>query len=122
MICEFQSLALKNSDISLIYFFSFLSRAISPALTGTIYAASLSEWTMFIGFPVDYNLMFVIFGGILLIMVLLTACLPTSVNHQKTWSYLKLNIYLWTSMYVYKAEIMKYSSRSQQKGIIIIIS
>ena len=60
-----------------------LSRAISPALTGTIYAASLSERTMSIGFPVDYNFMFLVFGGILLTMVLLTACLPSSVNYKK---------------------------------------
>ena len=70
-------------DFFLNLIFVSLRRAFSPALAGTIYAASLSQQTMSFGFPVDYNFMFLVFGGLLLTMVLLTACLPSSINYKR---------------------------------------
>ena len=63
--------------------FVSLRRAFSPALAGTIYAASLSQQTMSFGFPVEYNFRLVVFGGLLLTMDLLTACLTSSINYKR---------------------------------------
>ena len=48
-----------------------------------MFAASLSPSTLAIGFPFNYNLIFVLFGGVFLSTVFLTMCLPSSLNKQK---------------------------------------
>lgn len=58
-------------------------RCVSPALFGAIYAASLSEQTLAFGFPVDYNIAFIVYGIVLLALVFVQACLPLSIDHKK---------------------------------------
>lgn len=52
-------------------------------LNGVIWASSLSEENRRIGFPVDYHLIFVLFGVIYLTCVFIVALLPKSINKQK---------------------------------------
>ena len=58
-------------------------RTISPVLNGVIWASSLSEENRRIGFPVDYHLIFVLFGAIYLSCVFIVALLPKSISKQK---------------------------------------
>ena len=60
-----------------------MCRTISPVLNGIIWASSLSEENRRIGFPVDYHLIFVLFGLIYLICIFIVALLPKSINKQK---------------------------------------
>ena len=62
---------------------SDMIRCVSPALFGAIYAASLSEQTLAFGFPVDYNIAFIVYGIVLLALVFVQACLPLSIDHKK---------------------------------------
>jgi len=48
-----------------------------------VFSLSLSESTMKIGFPLNYNLVFVCFSAIFVTCIFLVACLPTSINKQK---------------------------------------
>ena len=49
---------------------------------GSIYSVSLTDN---LGFPLNYNLIFVILGVITLVVMVLVACLPESINkHKKT--------------------------------------
>ena len=58
-------------------------RTISPVLNGVLWASSLSEENRRIGFPVDYHLIFVLFGVIYLLCVFIVALLPKSISKQK---------------------------------------
>ena len=62
---------------------SVVFRSFSLQILGSIFSASLSEATLEFGFPVDYNLVFVILSITMLVCVLMVACLPVSINHQK---------------------------------------
>eukprot|EP00731_Ephydatia_muelleri_P025369 Em0017g452a len=83
-----QSLFIGNSVIpdqlgtanGLALLMSDIIRCVSPALFGAIYAASLSEQTLAIGFPVDYNIVFILYGVVLLALVIVQACLPLSID------------------------------------------
>jgi len=72
----------------LTFFLFFLSlphddRTVAPLFSGGVFSASLSEITREIGFPLDANLIFLIFGAVLLGTLLIVACLPQSINRQK---------------------------------------
>jgi hypothetical protein len=56
---------------------------IAPIFAGSVFAASLSPTTLAIGFPFNYNLIFVLFGIVFLSTAFLATCLPTSLNKQK---------------------------------------
>ena len=58
-------------------------RTISPVFAGTIFSLSLSKGARNVGFPIDYHLIFIIFGLIILCCTILAAGLPTSINRQK---------------------------------------
>ena len=47
---------------------------------GSIYSVSLTNG---LGFPLNYNLIFIIFGIIMLVVMVMVACLPPSINKQK---------------------------------------
>ena len=68
-------------SLSLPPFPSF--RTIAPIFAGSVFAASLSPSTLAIGFPFNYNLIFVLFGVVFLSTVFLATCLPSSLNKQK---------------------------------------
>ena len=51
--------------------------------SGSVFAGSLSSATLSIGFPFDYNLIFVIFGLVFLFTVVMATCLPSTINKQK---------------------------------------
>ncbi len=56
----------------------------SPLFAGSIYSASLaSDTNESIGFPLDYHLIFIIFGFIFLITLFIVTSLPKSIDHQK---------------------------------------
>ena len=69
-------------NFKLIYDF-LICRAVFLAVTGGIYSASLSMESSIIGFPLNYNLTFVLYGACFLVISFLTACLPDSVNRKK---------------------------------------
>ncbi len=58
-------------------------RFFSPLFAGSIYSASLSEYNQSVGFPIDYHLIFIIFGLIFLLTLLMITSLPQSINRQK---------------------------------------
>ena len=58
-------------------------RTIAPIFAGSVFAASLSPSTLAIGFPFNYNLVFVLFGVVFLSTAFLAMCLPSSLNKQK---------------------------------------
>lgn len=58
-------------------------RTVAPIFAGSVFAASLSPATLAIGFPFNYNLIFVLFGGVFLSTAFLATCLPASLNKQK---------------------------------------
>ena len=58
-------------------------RCIAPVLFGAIFSLSLSETTLKIGFPLNYNLVFVCFSLTYVACIFLVASLPTSINKQK---------------------------------------
>ena len=58
-------------------------RTIAPIFAGSVFAASLSPSMLAIGFPFNYNLIFVLFGVVFLSTVFLATCLPSSLNKQK---------------------------------------
>ena len=51
--------------------------------SGSVFAGSLSSATLAIGFPFNYNLIFVIFGLVFLSTVVMATCLPSTINKQK---------------------------------------
>ena len=55
----------------------------APLFAGSVFAASLSPSALAIGFPFNYNLVFVIFGTVFLATVVISTCLPSSINKQK---------------------------------------
>ena len=61
----------------------YLFRTIAPIFAGSVFAGSLSSATLQIGFPFNYNLIFVIFGTVFLSTVVMATCLPSSINKQK---------------------------------------
>ena len=73
-------LTLYNKILSVCF---HIYRAIFLAATGVIYSASLSNEAASIGFPFDYNITFVLYGACFIVIIFLTACLPSSVNHKK---------------------------------------
>ena len=48
--------------------------------SGSIYSVSLTNG---LGFPLNYNLIFIIFGIITLVVMVMVACLPQTINKQK---------------------------------------
>lgn len=84
---------LLSTTTVLLFSFSLLSlflppslpsfRTIAPIFAGSVFAASLSPSTLAIGFPFNYNLIFVLFGVVFLSTVFLATCLPSSLNKQK---------------------------------------
>eukprot|EP00731_Ephydatia_muelleri_P025353 Em0017g436a len=60
-----------------------LLRTIAPIFGGGLYSVSLTENAIAIGFPVDYNLIFIIFSVVYLSVIFMTACFPLSLDHQK---------------------------------------
>lgn len=58
-------------------------RTVAPIFAGSVFAASLSPATLAIGFPFNYNLIFVLFGCVFLSTAFLATCLPASLNKQK---------------------------------------
>lgn len=58
-------------------------RIVSPIFAGSVYSASLSKTTRSLGFPVNHHMIFIIFGFILFIVVIMTSLLPKSINNQK---------------------------------------
>ena len=50
---------------------------------GSVYSVSLSEANQTLGFPVNYHLIFIIFGLIQIVIMIMTAFLPPSINKQK---------------------------------------
>ena len=70
--------------MSLIYHLTYIfCRFVSPLFAGYIYSVSLSDANQSLGFPVDYHLIFIIFGLILLVVLIMTSYLPLSINNQK---------------------------------------
>ena len=59
------------------------SRSFSPVVCGSLFSVSLSERTREFGYPVDHNLVFLVFSITLMVTVFMAACLPTSLNKQK---------------------------------------
>ena len=55
-------------------------RTVAPVFAGSIYSASLTNG---LGFPLNYNLIFIIFGIIMLVVMVMVACLPQTINKQK---------------------------------------
>ena len=47
---------------------------------GSIYSVSLTDG---LSFPLNYHLIFIIFGIIMLIVMVMVACLPKTINKQK---------------------------------------
>ena len=58
-------------------------RSVSPILFGFVFSLSLSETTLKIGFPLNYNLVFICFSLTFVFCNFLVASLPTSINKQK---------------------------------------
>ncbi|CAI8016725.1 hypothetical protein GBAR_LOCUS10236, partial [Geodia barretti] len=59
-----------------------LLRTISPVFSGTIFSLSISRGARHVGFPVNYYLIFLIFGLTILLCTILGAGLPPSINRQ----------------------------------------
>ena len=70
---------LKGSSVS----FFFDNRTAAPLFSGGVFSASLSKATRAIGFPLDSHLVFLIFGVVFLLTVVIVASLPMSINRQK---------------------------------------
>ena len=64
------------------YFVSSLHRTVAPIFGGGLYSVSLTEKARAIGFPFDYNLIFIIFSVVYFAVLFMTACTPTSLDHQ----------------------------------------
>ena len=52
-------------------------------IAGSLFSASLSDATLTFGFPVNYNLVFVVLSIVFMVTVFMVACLPVSINKQK---------------------------------------
>ena len=59
------------------------SRSISPVVCGSLFSLGLSEKALAFGYPVDYNLAFVVLSATFMVTVFMASCLPTSLNKQK---------------------------------------
>ncbi|XP_064400483.1 uncharacterized protein LOC135346700 isoform X4 [Halichondria panicea] len=62
---------------------SSLSRALSALLSGKLFSVSLSATAAGLGYPLDYRLVFLLFGLVFVVCVFVAACLPVSINKQK---------------------------------------
>ena len=60
--------------------FLLLHRTVAPVFVGSIYSVSLTDG---LSFPLNYHLIFIIFGIIMLIVMVMVACLPKTINKQK---------------------------------------
>ena len=60
--------------------FCLFYRTLAPLFAGSIYSVSLTDG---LSFPLNYHLIFIIFGIIMLIVMVMVACLPTTINKQK---------------------------------------
>ena len=100
------------------FFFSFsfliwlpICRCVSPVLSGVIFSLTLSETTLKIGFPLDYNFVFVMFSVTYLVSLLIVACLPKSINKQKiiedewvmslSFKHSMFSFFMWLALDVY---------------------
>ena len=63
--------------ISTLVLVTISYRTVAPLLAGSIYSVSLTNG---LGFPLNYNPIFIIFGMVVMVMV---ACLPQTINKQK---------------------------------------
>ena len=79
----YQTTYYEYSSVQLLSPFRPPFRTIAPIFAGSVFAASLSPSTLAIGFPFNYNLIFVLFGVVFLSTVFLATCLPSSLNKQK---------------------------------------
>ena len=52
-------------------------------MAGSLFSTSLSDATLAFGFPVNYNLVFIVMSIIFMVTVFMVACLPISINKQK---------------------------------------
>ena len=55
-------------------------RTVVPLFAGSIYSVSLTDG---LSFPLNYHLIFIIFAIIILIVMVMVACLPKTINKQK---------------------------------------
>ena len=60
--------------------FCLFYRTLAPVFAGSIYSVSLTDG---LSFPLNYHLIFIIFAIIILIVMVMVACLPKSINKQK---------------------------------------
>jgi hypothetical protein len=60
-----------------------LLRTVAPVFSGTVFSLSLSERSRRVGFPINYYLVFILFGLTILLCTALGAGLPPSINRQK---------------------------------------
>ena len=60
--------------------YSFVHRTVAPVFAGSIYSVSLTDG---LSFPLNYHLIFIIFAIIILIVMVMVACLPKTINKQK---------------------------------------
>ena len=60
--------------------YSFYYRTVAPLFAGSIYSVSLTDG---LSFPLNYHLIFIIFAIIILIVMVMVACLPKTINKQK---------------------------------------
>ena len=58
-------------------------RTFSPLVAGGLFSLSLSSTLSGFSYPLDYRLVYLFFGFILLLCVFFVACLPLSINKQK---------------------------------------
>ena len=61
----------------------YICRTIAPIFAGSVFAGSLSPSALALGFPFNYNLIFVICGAVFLSTIVMATCLPSTVNKQK---------------------------------------
>ena len=61
-----------------------LFRCVSPIFAGSIFSLSLSLTSKNIGYLIDYHLIYIILGVILLFTLIMSTRLPHSINRQKS--------------------------------------
>ena len=84
-LCDDSSLKLNSTKAILKLLWTDLSiyRAVVSLVSGRIFSLSLLATAAGLGYPLDYRLVFLMFGTVIYVCVLLTACLPVSINKQK---------------------------------------
>ena len=78
--CWCRNCALVLTELNNLSSIHSLFRSVSPIFAGTVYSVSL---TTGLGYPLDYHLIFIIMGGILLVVMVMVAGLPESIERQK---------------------------------------